>query len=101
MLVLTSEGARMTGGRDDKLTAAAHLAAILSIDLRPSGKLEGTIRDGVHFYRFSGLKGLPGAVLRWVADEVGHPLEADLETGRADDESDPSRRSAAGEDPCR
>jgi hypothetical protein len=75
----------MTERPDDKLTAATHLAAILSIDLRPSGKLEGTIRDAAHYYRFSGLTDIPTAVSRWLAEEVGRPVGGDLDTVRTDD----------------
>jgi len=82
----------MTERRDDKLTAATHLAAILSVDLRPSGKLEGTIRDETHFYRFSGLKGLPVAVLRWVADVIGHPIPSEVDYARADQDSNRAPR---------
>jgi hypothetical protein len=83
----------MTEGSDDKLTAARHLAAILSIDLRPSGKLEGTIRDAAHHYRFSGLTGLPGAVLRWLTEETGRPVDGDVDGVHTDDTGPaPTRR---------
>jgi hypothetical protein len=91
----------MTRGPDDKLTAGTHLAAILSIDIRPSGKLEGTIRDDVHLYRFSGMKGLPAAVLRWLAEVIGHPIESALESIRADDDNGHAPRTADEEKPCR
>ncbi|KRD41350.1 hypothetical protein ASE38_17235 [Cellulomonas sp. Root930] len=89
----------MTEGSDDKLTAAKHLAAILSIDLRPSGKLEGTIRDAAHHYRFSGLTGLPAAVLRWLTEEIGRPIESDVDGVRTED-TGPTPSRPDDDQPC-
>ncbi len=89
----------MTDGSDDRLTAATHLAAILSIDLRPGGKLEGTIRDASHYYRFSGLKALPAAVLRWLAEEIGRPVDGGLDPVHPDIHG-PSAPRGEKEQPC-
>ena len=45
----------------------------MSINVRPAGKLEGTIRDDGHLDRFSGLKRLPVAVLPWLSEAPGPP----------------------------
>jgi hypothetical protein len=91
----------MTGGSDDRLTAARRLAAVLSINVWPGGKLDGTIRDDGHFYRFSGLKGLPAAVLRWLGEVLGPPFMRDVEPGAVDDHGHRPPRSSGEEKPCR
>ena len=69
----------MTFGSDDTLTSGRQLTAILSINARPGGRFEGSIRDGGHTYRFSSLHGLPDVARRWISESLEFPADDDGE----------------------
>jgi hypothetical protein len=67
----------VTDGPDDRLTETRQLVAILTLSVRPNGKVNGALRHEHRSYRFSGLSTLSTVVDRWLAEVLGAPVAVD------------------------
>jgi hypothetical protein len=88
--------APVTDGTDDRLTTTRQLVAILSLNVRPNGRVNGTLRHESLSYRFSSLSALPATVARALVEALGPPVVVDeparpstgdlSDAGRSDEE---------------
>jgi hypothetical protein len=76
----------------DRLTTTRQLVAVLSLSVRPDGRVNGALRHESRSYRFSGLSMLPATVARLLIEALGHPVVIDEPAAPATgDRPDPGR----------